>query len=482
MTLWERIKALVSPKPRVIVDGGSMLVRERAVWDQAQRIGGGLTPADVGNILRQADGGEIYRAVELSQESRQKDGHMHMVLRARETWLSEIEWVVEPWTDDEDSEPLARDVEMAAMLRESTLGAVGDGDGVRGFHDLVESMQGAIFLGHSTDETLWGKRGRNIFPVGWWHVDQRRFGFRQRDGRLVVTDAGASSMWSSSRGVDGVDLRQFRGQFITHQPREMGDIPLREGLWRLLVWCALFRNWSIADWLKLAELAWKPWRLGMLKRDTGSRDRDNLINMLEQLTSSGVAVYNEDKAELDIRWPEGMAAGGRGKSAHHELCEFMAAEMSKAVRGNTLTSEAGDRGARSLGEVHAEGEKVLRSGDARRVNGTLRRDYVAPFVELNAPPGTPLPNTYFATQEAVDMKAFAEGIEKLNKAGLRIPARHVYDVTGIPAPSPDDEVLGEGEEDVDVSGLDQDDDEDQDATPSEGNSADGEGSDDDPEE
>jgi len=40
------------------------------------------------------------------------------------------------------------------------------------------------------------------------------------------------------------------------------------------------------------------------------------------------------------------------KGVHKLLADFMGAEMAKAVLGQTLTVEAGQRGARSLGEVH----------------------------------------------------------------------------------------------------------------------------------
>ena len=453
MGLWSNIKTALT-RPRVIHSGG-VVTRDLAVWDQAQRIGGGLSPADVSAIIQQADTGDIARLVELANESRQKDGHIHMALRARETWLSPLPFVVEPYAL-EGQDPTPQDVEIASFVRETIESATGDGEDFCGFDDLVENLQGAIYHGHSTSEQAWAKDGSRLIITGWGHIDQRRFGFRQKDSRLVLADNLRVSGLRSF-GVSGIDLRRdYPAQFVTHQPREMGDIPLREGLARLIIWCALFRNWSIGDWMKLAEMAWKPWRIGKFTKDAGKADRVQLRQMLEHLTSSGVATFNSDKLDLDIKWPEGMASGGKGQSAHHELCAFMGSEVSKAVRGTTLTSEAGDRGARSLGEVHSAGERVLRDRDGKRIAGTLQRDTIRPLVQWNFGPNANLPKAYFATDEALDLKAFADGVEKLCKAGLPIGVDHVYDMIGFPKPGEGDELLGDAI-DVDLTDLDEDD-------------------------
>src|SRR5690606_25284205 len=91
------------------------------------------------------------------------------------------------------------------------------------------------------------------------HLSQRRFGFRPDDGAFVLRDIGM--------GADGVDFREeWPNKFVVSQPRVTGDAAHREGLCRVLVWACLFRTWTVADWLKTAELSWKPWRIGTYKK------------------------------------------------------------------------------------------------------------------------------------------------------------------------------------------------------------------------
>jgi phage gp29-like protein len=447
MSLWRRLTAPFRRAPKPGSPGPSAaVVPALPLSYQASRIGGGLTPSDVSNILYQADAGDISRLVELTNESRQKDGHLHAVLRTRENALSSLPLVVAPHVEAGEREPSPRDAEVAQFVETALRDASGDGETLRSFADLVPHLQGGVLHGFAVAETAWEVRAGKLVPSGWRPVNQRRFGWRSSDGRLSWYEG-------TSKLGDGALLQErYPGQFVQHMPRENGDIAAREGLSRVLIWCALFRNWTIADWLKLAELSWKPWRIGTYSKGAGEHDRDDLLEVLQYLTTNGIAVMREDQ-KLDIHYPSGGSGGGGTlKGNHQSLAEFMAAEMSKAVIGQTLTTDAGNRGARSLGEVHERVRQDIRDQDAIAVAATIRRDIVAPLVALNFG-DMPLPSVAFATEDTVDLKAFSEAITGLKAAGVRIPVRWVHDQTGIPEPSEDDKVLGEDEVEVDTSEL-----------------------------
>ncbi len=424
--------------PRIRV-GGSVLQHD-PVAEQLSRIGGGVTPARVTSILRQADSGNIRQRVDLANEARQKDGHLHSCLRTREIALTAVPLTFPPHeTADGVSEA---DSEIAAFVTETIAAAVGNGQEWRSIDDLISHLSGGIYHGFAVAETSWRKEGKLIVPDGWALKKQRRFAFRRSDGRLVWSDYNGSTQ--------GTDLMaEHPGQFVQHMPREMGGDPRREGLSTLLVWAALFRNWATADWLKLAELAWKPWRLGKLDDKADEEDEQGLINVLQSLTTDGVGILNQ-RQELQLEWPE----GGRGESSSHEaLCKFMGAEMSKAIIGQTLTTEAGERGARSLGEVHDRVRRDLRDYDAKGVSATLRRDIVAPLVWMNFG-NVPVPGVRFETEDSEDGLSSAERLKALQEAGMEVPKAYAHDVTGVPQPKPGEALLGDSEDDVDEEEAD----------------------------
>ena len=79
----------------------------------------------------------------------------------------------------------------------------------------------------------------------------------------------------------------------------------------------------------------------------------------------------------------GGGSSGSQATAHGSLLEYIDSLISKAVLGQTLTTEAGDKGARSLGEVHDEVRHDIERSDAMALSQTLSRDLARPLVALN---------------------------------------------------------------------------------------------------
>jgi phage gp29-like protein len=391
----------------------------------------------VSQIIELADSGYTYEFVDLCNESRQKDCHLHSCLHARETALQGLELEVAPYVARGERAPSERDTEVAGAVYDALKQAIGTED-TSGLRDTVAHLQGGIYFGYSLAETVWDMRGKLMVPIGWHAHSPRRFGFRELDGKLVYWDQTGGHI----SGQQILVQKQWPGRWVQHQPRVTGDVPAREGLARILIWAALFRNWDLADWMKLAELSWKPWRIGEYKRGTTQQDIDGLIDILENLTTNGVATHVMDDVKINLTVPQGIE--GLGKN-HADLAAFMALEMSKAVLGQTLTVEPGSRGARSLGEVHERTKRDVRNADALAVAGVLRRDVVRWFVKFNYGDDVPIPGLRFATEDRADLDQFGSGMEKLAvKVGMNIPARWAHDQTGIPVGQPGEELLGGG--------------------------------------
>jgi len=390
---------------------------------QLQRIGGATTPAQVSAILRQADTGYVWQLQDLLHEARQKECHLQTVLGTRENAIRGLPWqIVAP----EDGRRRDR---KAAEFCEEVIRATGD------FPDLLAHLAGGAYHGYSVAETLFAVRGGQVVPVGWSRLAPRRFCFEQDLGQLRWWDQGAGMPYP------GVDVQAaYPGKFLVYQPRINGDVPCREGLGRVLLWASLFRNWTLRDWLALGEIAWKPWRVGTYKVGADKTSINNLRDIMRQMSASGVATKPDD-VTIDVQWPKGNVQG----ATHRDLAEFLGGEMSKAVLGQTLTTESGSRGARSLGEVHDRVRRDILEADAVAIAACLQRDLLAPLVAWNFGDAA-VPTFRFLTEEGVDLKAYSEAILNFKRAGLRICASDVRDKAGLREPDDDDEVL-----DVDVT-------------------------------
>jgi len=434
MGVFERIASAFSRKQtRARSLARRQAIAPLAIDQQFTRIGGALTPAAVSSIILEADTGYIHRLVDLGNEARQKDCHLQSLLGTREAALGGLLWKVPPAKKPGEVKPQDADRQVAHFVDGALRGAEGSSlSGSRNFTDLISHLSSGVYFSFGTSEIEWKLASGKLIPQGFWPIAHRRFRFSRGNGELVWWDSAMPGT------ADGVNLHKtFPDKFIIHQPRVNGDVPAREGLIRVLMWAALFRNWGMSDWLKLAEMAWKPWRLGKYHTDASTEEIDDLEESLRRLTSNGIATFSS-RAEVSIEWPE---RGRGGRPEHHDLSEFLGSEMSKAVLGQTLTVDAGERGARSLGEVHDRVRKDIRENDAIAMAATIRRDLIAPLVRLNFGNDTMIPGFHFVTDDAVDEGAYARAVEGLVRSGLEMSQDFVRDRLGIPNPEPGERLL-----------------------------------------
>lgn len=411
------------------------------LWSQFSRIGGNLTPLTVTDIIREADGGQPARLVDLFHECRQKDCHLESVMASAEQDITSLEWMVAPPKDATPAEEEAADAFSEAW--EAT-------DKEAGISHLVGE---SLAFGFAFAELGWELVDGQFVPAVMRPVACRRFGFRQADGALLFDMKGTGSV---DRG--GVDLRvAFPGKFAAVTRRINGDVLPREGLARCLIWAALGRNWTLKDWLTLGEIGFKPSTIGVYKKGASKTDISHLAEVIERYSSTGKATIPES-IDLRVEWPKNGTTGGGG--VHKELQDHLAGEMSKAVLHGTLTIEAGVRGARSLGEVHDKGRDGVRDTNARVVCDALTRGPAATFTLVNYGPTVRPPRVLLATEDQIDLERFGKALVQLRGAGLRkIPASWVRDQAGIPEAVEDEETLdvevieeGFGTDDGDTDG------------------------------
>lgn len=408
----EVVRAVTKPK------AGGRVIQDPQRWLDLRRNEGGLTPQSVTWRLNEADRGRMGPLVDLANAMRQKDGHLQGILEARETAVQQL-----PWELELAKKPTKKE-KKAAQFVADVLGPI--------LGVAIAHCSSAPFFGYAVTETVWRKSGGYLVPDCFVPHEARRF---DRIGRRVI--------WDDHQGGAVVDVKaEYPSQFIVSMPRVTGDIPAREGLMRVLVWAALFRNWTLTDWLRLGEIAWKPWRLGSYDRSKFPKqeDVDDLVETIDQMSTSGVAVLS-DAVKVDVKWPTGQVGSG---NPHETMFSTMGREMSKAVLGQTETTEASKSSGYAQGKVHYEVKLDKRDADAAFCAADITRDLVAWMVLLNFGANVRPPALRFITQEAADLQPFGQGVKALKEAGLRMPAKWARDKAGIPEPAEGEELVGDG--------------------------------------
>lgn len=393
------------------------VIQDQPVWMQLTRAASGLTPSAVSARLADADLGRMAPLVDLWNGLRQKDGHLQGICETRETAVQRLDWELEL-----PKKPTKREKKAAQFVDDAIRRCIAP---------LIAHCSSAPFPGYAVTETAWRRSSGYLVPDYFSPIAPRRFIYK-----------GSRLLWQDNAGLtEGVDIQaEYPGQFIVSQPRVNGDVPCREGLMRVLVWAALFRNWTLTDWLRLGEIAWRPWRIGKYDRQQFAlqEDVDGLVAVLDAMSTSGVAVV-PNTVDLDVKFPE----GGGGKSPHAEMFGTLGREMSKCVLGQTETTESSSSSGYAQSKTHNEVKKDKTESDARFISTDITRDLITWLVVLNFGTGVRVPRLRFITEDAIDLLAFGSGVEKLAaKSGLRIPAKWARDKAGIPHPVEGEEVIG----------------------------------------
>lgn len=420
MGLREWLHRATAPAPSKLVTDVPE-VRVKPLWDQFCRIGGNITPAQVSSIVLSADIGQPARFVDLTNESRQKDGHIQSCLSTREQAVALVDLGFVAPKDASRKELKA--VDLCKRVR----------DDFENFADLIEHLVSVLFA-HGTATLKWEMTGDGLLlPCSANLLHARDFVF--------ANDSGALRYSRNVGDTVGVDLLAANpGRVIQVQRRIVGDVQAREGLARVLLWSAIIRNWDLKDWVALGEIGWKPWRIGKYS-STDQEEVDKFVRAMELIGSTGVACIPEG-AEIAVEWPKGGGSGSGG-SVHRELFEALGREISKCVLGQTTSIESGPHGTRGDAQTRDRVRVDIRERDCRVVANALYCHIFRYVVAVNLGNGVRCPVPWFETEESADQVQFSTAIKNLHDAGLRIPAKYVRDEMGMPDPDDDEEMLQE---------------------------------------
>jgi len=247
-------------------------------------------------------------------------------------------------------------------------------------------------------------------------------------------DADEVRVLTDQARAEGEALQPW--QWVLHMQKARSAPLARAALGRMVVWYWLFKKFGAKDWIIFCDRYGMPLRVGKYPRGAMDEEKNALYRAVLTLGKDGGAVLPDGTA---IEFIETHARGELPYPKLIEACDF---QISKAILGGTLTTEPGDRGARSLGEVHERNETDIANDDGAALSETLRQQLFAPIVGFNLGWDFPVPYCEFPSEEQENLLERAQRDKILAKdLGLPMTKRQLYDAYGIEEPGPDDEVL-----------------------------------------
>ena len=375
----------------------------------------GLTPQRLAQIFKEADAGDVYRQMELFEEMEGKDAHLFSLLQTRKNAVTGVDFDVLPYADTPEDKRLAAFVEEQLERLEAV-------------EDLFLDLLDAIGKGFSIAEILWTYEEGFVVPrdIIWRHP--KHFFWDENQVLRVITEAHPR----------GIELPPDK--YVIHQYKARSGHMRRAGVIRVAAWMYLFKNYDVKDWVAFCETFGMPVRLGKYGAGASEDDKEALMQALVTIGSDAAGIIPENAS---IEFKESRQTGSI--NLFESLANFCNKEMSKAILGQTLTTELGERGSYAASKTHDGVRQDLVEADCKALARTLKRDLIRPLIHYNFGETRRLPYLKFHCEPPDDLEKTANVYAVLvEQVKLPIPRSHLYDKFGIPRPEEGEETAGSG--------------------------------------
>jgi hypothetical protein len=187
----------------------------------------------------------------------------------------------------------------------------------------------------------------------------------------------------------------------------------------------LYKRGVLADWAQFAEIFGMPFRKG--KYD--GYDESARRKLEDAIKNAGSAAWAIIPEGTDIEFVPSNSSGSA--ALYDDLRNACNNELSVLILGQTLTTEQGERGARSLGEVHHEVQEMLHSEDRIFIMHVLNEKLI-PLLQLHGY-NTQDGEFVFDEIETLDTKESLE-IDLMIAQQVPVDDDYFYEKYGVPRP------------------------------------------------
>lgn len=365
--------------------------------------GDGLNPVRLANILREADVGDPIRYLELAETIEERDLHYQGVLGTRRRAVSQIEISVEAASDAPEHEKHAQLIR--EWLKRDEL------------QEEMFNILDAVGKGYSFTQVSYDhSEGQYLPRLERW--EQRWFRFDRRDlaTPMLLTESGQEEPLEP-------------GKWIFARMQAKSGLPMRSGIARGAAWAWMFKAFSQRDWAIFSQTYGQPVRVGKFAAGASEADKSTLFRAVANIAGDCAAIIPES---MTIDFIESGNVGA-GHSMYKERCDWIDMQISKAVLGQTATTDAVTGGLGS-GAEHGDVRKDIKRADARALAAALNRDLVAIWVQMEFGPQTAYPRLRIEESEEEDLKALSEALGPLIDRGLEVEQATILTRFGLPEP------------------------------------------------
>ena len=376
----------------------------------------GLTPARLARIHRAAAYHDPEAYLELAEDMEERDAHYQAVMGTRRRQVAQLPIHVDAATDA--PEDVKHKDFLDAWVQTGALRAA--------LYDLLD----AIGKGYSVLEIEWTAKvllGRQAhMPKRLVWKPQRWFQFDREDGETIRL---------RDNTLEGQDLAAHK--FVVHRHKNKSGSTIRSGLARLASWAWMYKAFTLRDWAIFVQNYGAPIRVGKYHASASEDEKQVLWEAVSQIAGDCAAII-----------PDGMMMdfieikdSGKSQELYEKRCDWLDRQISKAVLGQTTTTDAVS-GGHAVAKEHRLVQEDIEDYDAGLISAALTAQLVPWIIALNFGPQDRYPTLRIGRPEEIPLEELAAAMRVFGPQGLTVEASVLRDRMGWPEPEEGAEVVG----------------------------------------
>jgi phage gp29-like protein len=218
-------------------------------------------------------------------------------------------------------------------------------------------------------------------------------------------------------------------KFVVFHHLSKSGHPSRAAMLRPLAWLFLIYLYAMKDWSTLAETFGVDVAHAFCNKDSTQEQRNTILLHLSRLAARA-GVFDEGTV-INLQ----RAAGGSA-FPQEAIVKYCSEKALEALLGSTLATQAGTRGARSLGLVQQDETEELVDWTCLLFAGTMTDTALRWLMDFNFADGADNPVMELPGASRRDIAALANVVNILANLGVRIPEAWAHAQFDIPMPKP----------------------------------------------
>ena len=321
------------------------------------------------------------------------DPHVFACVQSRKAGVLSLEWDLNRGLDKDKN----------AEIIEKTLKKL---DLSKVISDILDTP----LFGFTPIEVMWGKIGNLVLPIELKAKPPEWFCFNENNQLKFRT----------KEHYFGEELPPRK--FLCPQSNPSYENPYGERVLSRVFWSVTFKKGGLKFWVVFTEKYGMPHLVGKHPRGATKEETDSLADLLEQMVQDAIAVIPDDSS-VEIQ----EANKSSSAAIYEQLIDKMNAEISKAILGQTLTTEIGGNGSYAAANTHMGIRQDIIDSDKKLVENTINK-LIQWIYEINFPNAeTPIFELY--QEEDVDL-SLAQRDKILSDSGIKFSKEYFIKTYG----------------------------------------------------